>query len=227
MKIAVIPARGGSKRIARKNIRDFAGQPMLAHAIGAARASGLFDRIVVSTEDEEIAAVAAQYGAETPFRRAATLADDHTGITAVIADAIRALAAEQAEAVCCIYATAPFVRSEELRQGWELLAAGAWQYVFSATNYAYPVFRSFRQNPDGGLQMLFPEHFTTRSQDLPEALHDAGQFCWGRPRAWLEELRVFGRNSTVVPIPRWRVQDIDTAEDWEHAEIIWQLLQRE
>lgn len=220
MKAAVIPVRGGSKRIPRKNIRAFAGKPMIAHSISAALQSGLFERVIISTDDEEIAEVARTYGAEAPFLRPTELADDHTGTTEVIAHSVEYLRSQGANlsAVCCIYATAPFIRKEDLERGLAILEAGSWQYVFSATTFPFPIFRSFQKNHGGGLQMFFPEHFNTRSQDLPEALHDAGQFYWGRPQAWLDKVRIFDVNSTVVTIPRWRVQDIDTEEDWIRAE---------
>jgi N-acylneuraminate cytidylyltransferase len=227
VRLAVIPARGGSKRIPRKNIREFAGKPMIAHSIERARQSGLFDRVVVSTDDEEIAQVAASFGADVPFRRPAELADDFAGTIPVIAHAITALRELGSEfhAVCCIYPTAPLLRLDDLRQGLALLEAGDWRYVFSATTFPAPIFRSFRVLPDRGLEMFFPEQFKTRSQDLPEALHDAGQFYWGRPQAWLDGSDMFGTSSTVVTIPRWRVQDIDTPDDWERAQVLWRLLQ--
>jgi pseudaminic acid cytidylyltransferase len=225
--VAVIPARGGSKRIPRKNIREFAGKPMIAHSISCAIQSGLFERVIVSTDNEEIAAVSEKYGAEVPFWRPQELSDDHTGTTEVIAHATSWLQDEgiHPTAVCCIYATAPFIRQEDLRGALAVLEAGNWQYVFSATTYAFPIFRSFRQEVDGSLEMLFPEHFQTRSQDLPEVLHDAGQFYWGRPQAWLDHVRIFGKESTAVIIPRCRVQDIDTMEDWTQAQIMWQVIQ--
>jgi len=227
--VAVIPARGGSKRIPGKNIREFAGKPMIAHSIACALQSGLFGRIIVSTDDEEVARIARAHGAEVPFMRPPELSDDHTGVTEVIAHAIEFLQGEKAEpsAVCCIYATAPFMRTEDLERGLAVLEAGDLQYVFSATTYAYPVFRSFRQNAAGGLEMLFAEHFHTRSQDLPEVLHDAAQFCWGRPEAWLDGAVVFGERSAVIRIPRWRVQDIDTEEDWVRAESLASYMDRE
>lgn len=227
MNVAVIPARGGSKRIPRKNLREFAGKPMIAHSIDCALRSGAFERVIVSTDDDEIASVALRCGAEVPFSRPASLSDDHIATTAVIAHAVKWLQSQGANlsAVCCMYATAPFMRQEDLKQGLAVLEAGRWQYVFSATTFSFPIFRSFRKNAEGGLEMFFPEHFNTRSQDLPEAWHDAGQFYWGRPQAWLDHVRIFDSTSTVVPIPRWRVQDIDTLEDWERAQVMWQLLQ--
>lgn len=226
MKIAIIPARGGSKRIPRKNIKPFAGKPMIAWSIEAAITSGLFDRIIVSTDDLEIATVAKKFGAEVPFTRPDELSDDHTGTTEVIAHATQ-WALDQGldlSAVCCLYATAPFVQVADLQRGWEALESGDWAYAFTVTDFAAPIFRSFKQTPEGGLEMFFPEHFDARSQDLPNALHDAGQFYWGRPIAWLEGKRIFDRYSKPVVIPRWRVQDIDTLEDWFRAELIYKAL---
>jgi len=230
VRIAVIPARGGSKRIPRKNIRPFAGKPMIAYSIHCALDSGLFERVIVSTDDAEIAKVATGLGAEAPFVRPPDLSDDYTGTTEVIAHAVEFMQGQlPLSAVCCIYATAPFIAKEDIARGCALLEAGSWQFVFSATTYAFPIFRSFRTTQGQGVQMFFPEHFGSRSQDLPEALHDAGQFYWGRPQAWLDRQPIFSERSTIVAVPRWRVQDIDTAEDWHRAETLaqaqgWSLL---
>lgn len=227
MKVAVIPARGGSKRIPGKNIREFAGKPMIGYSIECALQSKLFDRVIVSTDDPAIARIALGFGAEVPFSRPDEISDDHSDTAAVVAHAVDFLQSEGTlpTAVCCIYATAPFIRREDLQQGLQILERGDWQFVFSATDFPSPVYRAFRENSDGGLEMLFPEYFRTRSQDLPEVLHDAGQFYWGRSRAWLGRTMIFGETSTVVRIPRWRVQDIDTEEDWASAsEIMSNLL---
>lgn len=220
MNVAVIPARGGSKRIPRKNVRAFAGRPMIEHSITCALESGLFAKVLVSTDDAEIAGIARRAGADVPFERPAGLSDDTTATTPVLRHAVDYMLAsgDALHAVCCIYATAPFLQHGDLARGLALLKSGDWQYVFAATRFAYPVFRSFQKRADGSLEMFFPEHFGTRSQDLPEAWHDAGQFYWGRPSAWTTEARIFDRHSTVVPIPHWRVQDIDTEEDWVRAE---------
>lgn len=222
MNVAVIPARGGSKRIPRKNVREFAGKPMIAYSIDCALQSGLFEQVIVSTDDEEISRVARALGAGVPFMRPAELSDDHTGVTEVVAHSTQYLLNQGAElaAVCCIYATAPFMRTKDLKEGLALLEGGDLNYVFSATTFGYPIFRSFSESAVGELKMFFPEHFQARSQDLPEALHDAAQFCWGRPKAWLSNARVFARGSAVVRIPRWRVQDIDTENDWIRAELM-------
>ncbi len=226
MKIAVIPARGGSKRIPRKNIKLFFGKPMIAWSIEVAISSGLFEHVVVSTDDEEIAAVANAWGAKTPFVRPRALSNDFANTTEVIAHATQWAISQGFElsAVCCIYATAPFLQAHDLKLSWEVLNSGDWDYVFSVTEYAAPIFRSFRQTADGGIEMFFPEYFATRSQDLPIAFHDAGQFYWGRPDAWLSGKLIFDKRSKPIHIPRWRVQDIDTPADWECAELIAPLI---
>ena len=221
MRIAVIPARGGSKRIPRKNIKNFNGKPMIAWSIEAAKESRLFEKIIVSTDDEEIAEIASEWGAEVPFLRPAALSNDFVGMTEVVAHATQWAIDQifELESVCCIHATAPFVKVEDLKRGHEALDSGDWDYAFTVTDFAAPIFRSFKETKQGGIEMFFPEHFGTRSQDLPVALHDAGQFYWGRPEAWMRGRRIFSINSKPILIPRWRVQDIDTSEDWERAEI--------
>lgn len=227
MRMAVIPARGGSKRIPRKNIRPFCGRPMIAWSIEAAMESGCFERVIVSTDDEDIAAVARGNGAEVPFMRPAALADDHTGTSPVIAHAIAAMEAaggEPVEAACCIYATAPFVRAEDLRRGLAALHDTGADFAFSVTSYAFPIQRAIRITDEGRVAMFQPEHGGTRSQDLEEAWHDAGQFYWGRPSAWTSGAAIFGPGSVPVRLPRHRVQDIDTVEDWERAEWMFRAL---
>lgn len=226
--IAIIPARGGSKRIPRKNIKPFAGKPMIAWSIEAALASGCFARVLVSTDDDEIAAVAQAHGAEVPFFRPAVLSDDHTGTIPVIAHAIDWLReqGEAHEAVCCLYATAPFVQPEDLRAGYQALQSGQdVDYAFSVTSYAFPIQRALRLTPQGRVAMFQPEHFHTRSQDLEEAWHDAGQFYWGRAAAWCAGTPIFSERAVPVVLPRYRVQDIDTPEDWQRAEWLFKAWQ--
>lgn len=229
MRVAVIPARGGSKRIPRKNVRPFSGKPMIAWSIAAARESGCFDRIIVSTDDHEIAQTALSHGAEAPFERPSALSDDHTGTLPVIAHAVQWLAAQEDAApseVCCIYATAPFLRAEDLCRGLAILRDTGADYAFSVTSYAFPIQRAIRITPDRRVEMFQPGHFASRSQDLEEAWHDAGQFYWGRADAWLMQTPLFGHGSTPVILPRHRVQDIDTPEDWERAELMFAALKR-
>ncbi len=222
MKIAVIPARGGSKRIPRKNIKEFFGKPMIAWSIEAAISSNLFDKVVVSTDDQEIAKIAKNLGAEIPFLRPDNIADDFASTTDVIAHAAQWMLGEShpVKAICCIYATAPFINVDDLKKSYEIFNSGAWEYVFTATDFAAPIFRSFKKDEDNGIKMFYPEFFDTRSQDLPEALHDAGQFYWGKTSAWIDGKRIFDQHSTPLIIPRYRVQDIDSEEDWIRAELM-------
>lgn len=228
MRLAVIPARGGSKRIPRKNIKVFAGKPMIAWSIAAAQRSQCFDRIIVSTDDSEIAGIAQAYGAEVPFVRPANLSDDHTGTIPVIAHAIawQNSQGNSAQEVCCIYATAPFIAPEDLQTGLDLLRSAGADYAFSVTSYAFPIQRAIRIRSDGRTEMFQPEHFQTRSQDLEHAWHDAGQFYWGQAQAWLQGVPFFTPGSAPVALPRHRVQDIDTPEDWERAEWMFQAMNR-
>lgn len=226
MKLAVIPARGGSKRIPRKNVRPFGGKPMMVWSIEAAIDSGCFDRVLVSTDDAEISQMARDHGAEVPFLRPPELSDDHTGTVPVIAHATQWMQAqgEAADVVCCIYATAPFVRAEDLQRGLDVLQAIQCDYAFSVTSYAFPIQRAIRIAPGGRLAMVQPEHLNTRSQDLEEAYHDAGQFYWGQASAWLDHRPIFSPASAPVMLPRHRVQDIDTPEDWERAEWLFKAM---
>ena len=226
MKLAVIPARGGSKRIPRKNIKNFCGKPMIAWSIEAARLSGCFDRIIISTDDAEIAEVAQFHGAEVPFMRPPELSDDHTGTIPVIAHAVDWMNrnADAVDIACCLYATAPFVQAKDLQRGLQTLQNTGAEYAFSVTSYAFPIQRAVRITPDQRLEMFQPEHFGTRSQDLPEAWHDAGQFYWGKAQAWVLGKPLFSRDAAPVQLPRHRVQDIDTPEDWERAEWLFKAI---
>ena len=229
MKLAIIPARGGSKRIPRKNIKLFCAKPMIAWSIEAALQSGCFDQVIVSTDDQEIAEVARQYGATVPFMRPTELSDDHTSTVPVIQHAIEWVNAQgqPVEQACCMYATAPFVSAEDINRGLEILDATQSDYAFSVTSYAFPIQRAIRLNDEGRVQMFNPEYFNTRSQDLEEAFHDAGQFYWGTADAWLQGRMIFGTGSVPVPLPRHRVQDIDTPEDWVRAEWLFKAMQAE
>jgi len=226
MKLAVIPARGGSKRIPRKNIKLFCGKPMIAWSIEAALQSGCFDHIIISTDDAEIAEVAKQCGAQVPFIRPVELSDDHTGTTAVVAHAINWFAAQgnTPVQVCCLYATAPFVSVDDLRRGLTVLIDTGSDYAFTVTSYAFPIQRAIRITQVNRVEMFNPEHFNTRSQDLEEAYHDAGQFYWGRASAWQANKVIFGSDSVPVMLPRHRVQDIDTPEDWVRAEWLFKAI---
>lgn len=220
--IAIIPARGGSKRIPGKNIRDFHGKPIIAYSIEAAKASGLFEKIIVSTDTDEIADVALANGANSVMWRNEYLAGDQ----ATLAELMQSVAFGLIEArldplrMCCILATAPMIRPKDIAEGHKRLDAG-WDYAFSATD-AGPVYRSFTATPQGGVDMLFPQHINTRSQDLPAVLQDAAQFYWAKTDTWLHPTPIFGPRSCSVMIPRSRVVDIDTEEDWAIAERLFE-----
>lgn len=226
MKLAIIPARGGSKRIPRKNIKPFCGKPMIAWSIEAARLSGCFDKIIVSTDDDEIAEVACAHGAEVPYMRPSSLSGDHVGTIPVINHAIDWVHrnAGITDFACCLYATAPFVQAQDLRRGFDVLQQSDADYAFSVTSYAFPIQRAIRITSEKRVEMFNPEHFNTRSQDLEEAFHDAGQFYWGRSAAWLAEAPLFSHHAAPVSLPRHRVQDIDTIEDWERAEWLFRAM---
>lgn len=229
MKLAVIPARGGSKRIPGKNIKAFCGKPMLVWSIEVALRSGCFDQVIVSTDDPNIASVALAHGARVPFLRPAELSDDHTGTLPVMQHAIDWYCRNDAtpSLVCCIYATAPFLRPADLRSGLDSLDAHGADYAFSVTSYPFPIQRAIRLNGEQRIEMFHPEHFATRSQDLEAAYHDAGQFYWGRAQAWKRGQMIFSPASVPVLLPRHRVQDIDTAEDWLRAEWMFKAMQAE
>lgn len=228
MNLCVIPARGGSKRIPRKNIKEFCGKPMIAWSIEAAKASSCFDRIIVSTDDDEIAKVAKSCGAEVPFMRPTELADDYTGTIPVISHAVDWMNrnASQVDFACCLYATAPLVQAEDLLNGFMLLQQSGADYAFTITSYASPIQRAIRITGDQRVEMFDPDQFNTRSQDLEEAFHDAGQFYWGRASAWLSGKSLFSHDAAPILLPRHRVQDIDTAVDWDRAELMFKILSR-
>ncbi len=229
MNIAIIPARGGSKRIPHKNIKLFRGQPMISWSIQAAQQSGCFDQIIVSTDDPEIAAVAKEYGASVPFVRPSHLSDDYATTADVMAHAVQWLKESNivAKSVCCLYATAPLVQANDIIQGLLRLEENGSNYTFSATSFSFPIQRAISLSPDSSVTMLFPEHMNTRSQDLMETYHDAGQFYWGTAHAWANKLPIFSAQSCVIALPRHRVQDIDTPEDWLMAEYLFDSLKRQ
>ena len=226
MQIALIPARGGSKRIPRKNIRPFAGRPMIGWPIAAARASGLFDHVIVSTDDEEIAEVARAQGAEVPFIRPDPLADDFTPAREAIVDAVETMeeiVGQKVERLCCIYATAAFVQAADLQQARRILDGVAeGGFVFAAASYPHPVHRAMTEG-EAGIGMLFPDYAKTRTQDLPEAFHDAGMFYWGRRDAFVSRAPMFNPASRPHVMPRQRALDIDTPQDWDFAEALFEL----
>jgi pseudaminic acid cytidylyltransferase len=228
MNVAIIPARGGSKRIPRKNIRQFCGRPMIAWSIESAVASGLFERIIVSTDDPEIAEIARNLGAEVPFERPAYLANDHAGTLPVIRHAVDWLLNDGTPVThaCCIYATAPFLRAEDLNKARIIMEDPALHFVFSVTRFAFPIQRAFQLDADNSLSMFWPEYELSRSQDLTVAYHDAGQFYWGTADAWRTRERIYSSNCRGHEIPEERVQDIDNECDWRVAELKFNLLDK-
>ena len=222
--IAVIPARGGSKRIPRKNVRLFCGKPIICYSIEAAQNAQLFDEVIVSTDDEEIAGIAEECGASVGERRPAGISDDQTGVLEVVAHELKQLARRQLfpANVCLIYATAPMLRAGDLVESYALFRQGDVEFVFSAAEFPAPIFRAFTVLPDGRAKMFFPENYRANSQDLPRAYHDAAQFCWGRRDAILNpDAVVFSDISKPFVLPTNLVADIDTPEDWERAEWLY------
>ncbi|MBS4051178.1 MAG: pseudaminic acid cytidylyltransferase [Methylomonas sp.] len=223
MKIAVIPARGGSKRIPRKNVKEFCGKPMIAWSIGAAQTSGLFDHIIVSTDDAEIAEAAKTWGAEVPFMRPLELSNDYVGTRAVTKHALEwAMAAYGNIAyVCTIYATAPFIKATDLSDGLALMVESGKSLAFTVTGFPYPIQRALRITETHGVAMFQPEHRMTRSQDLEPAYHDAGQFYWAKAEAILAGIPTFSEDAAPLVLPHFQVQDIDTEDDWLRAELMF------
>lgn len=225
MKIAVIPARGGSKRIPRKNIKLFHGKPMIAWSIETALASGLFDRVVVSTDDEEIADIAQKFGAEVPFVRPESLSNDIAPTVPVIAHAITACEDLEwrADFVCCIYPCAPFIAVDDLVAGLEVLERTDASYVYPVTEFPHPIQRAMLRSEQGEMSFINPEYEMMRTQDLPKTYHDAGQFYWGKANAW-KNLRKMHSEGLGLVVPHWRIVDIDTDDDWERAESLFQVI---
>lgn len=224
MNIAIIPARGGSKRIPGKNIKLFAGKPLIAYSIEAAKESGLFDKIIISTDSEEVAEVAKSYGADVPFIRPQELSNDFVGTRPVTNHGIKYCIEHfyKPEFCCCIYATAPFLQAKYLQQGLDLLKQDSEKsFAFSVTSFPFPVQRALKID-QAGISAMFPEDIGKRSQDLQEAYHDAGQFYWGRSDDYLSNKKIFSQHSLAVVLPRHLVQDIDTPEDWLQAELMYQ-----
>jgi pseudaminic acid cytidylyltransferase len=226
--LAIIPARGGSQRIPRKNIRDFFGKPIIGYSIQAARESGCFDEVMVSTDDDQIAEVARSFGATTPFKRSAAASSN----TAITVDVLLEVLGQYRERgtewdnICCIYPTAPFVSAEVLKAGMKtLLGDPKTNAVISVVRFSYPIQRALKLR-DGHISMFQPEHLTSRSQDLETAFHDAGQFYWLKTRPFLTSKSLMAAGTAGLELPERRVQDIDTEEDWALAEMKFQMLHR-
>jgi pseudaminic acid cytidylyltransferase len=221
--VAIIPARGGSKRIPNKNIKKFCGRHMLSYPIQAAKTSGLFDRIIVSTDSKEISKVARECGAEVPFMRPLDLADDYTGTNAVVRHCLQWLTEQGVMPIyaCCIYATTPFLQPEFLQKGFRLLKESKGSFAFAVTSFPSPILRAVKIREDGMLDAFFPEFVPKNSQDLEKAYHDAGQFYWGTAKSFLSKIPLFSPSSIPVVLPRYFVQDIDEPDDWRRAELMY------
>ena len=226
--VAIIPARGGSKRIPRKNIKNFHGKPLIAYSIEVALKSKLFDKVIVSTDDEEIAEIAKEFGAEVPFLRPKELSDDFTGTGAVINHAINFLKeqGENIDFVCTIYATAPLLQEKYLIKAYERLKDSNAKNAFSCTSMPFPIQRTFKITSNERCEMFWPENFSKRSQDLEEAFQDAGQFYWTNLNVKSDDI-IFGKDSIPIILPRYLVQDIDTQEDWTRAEFMYESIKKD
>lgn len=229
MRIAVIPARGGSKRIPRKNIKTFMGDPIISYSIRSAKDSKLFDAVIVSTDDDEIAQIAEEYGADVPFRRPADLADDLTATVPVIAHAVEAYsnlnAANNVEWACCIYPCSPFIHPDDIKNAAKLAHSKDVDFVYPVTEYTHPVQRAMVMDNDGKMSFIMSECELTRTQDLPIAYHDTGQFYFGKAAAWIGHKRMH-TDGIGMAVPHWRVVDIDTPDDWKRAEALYQTMQK-
>lgn len=224
--LCIIPARGGSKRIPRKNIKPFMGKPIIAYSIEAALNSGIFDEVMVSTDDKEIAEIALQYGAKVPFMRSKETSNDFATTADVIDEVLSRYESKgyEFDAVCCIYATAPFITPERLRQASELLEKGSFDSAFSCVAYSYPVQRGLEINDKGRIAMKWPEFKSSRSQDLPPVYHDAGQFYISKTAAYKQAHGFWGDNTAPIILSELEVQDLDTPTDWALAEMKYRIL---
>jgi len=219
--IAIIPARGGSKRIPGKNIKTFSGRPIIAYSIAAALGAACFDEVMVSTDDPQIQAIAEAEGAQVPFLRSASNSDDHAAIAEVCLEVIEQYAerGRTFELICCILPTAPFVSAERLKQGLQLLTDSKASAVVPVAAFSYPVQRALQIDGSGSLSMIWPENYNARSQDLPHSYHDAGQFYWIQTATLRSEKRFFAADSRALVLSPGEVQDIDTLDDWKLAEL--------
>ncbi|MBS1989151.1 MAG: pseudaminic acid cytidylyltransferase [Cyanobacteria bacterium SZAS LIN-3] len=225
--IAVIPARGGSKRIPGKNIKPFNGRPIIEYSIASARDAACFDEVMVSTDDPAISAVAAAAGASLPFLRSAANSDDFATLADVCLEVLADYSArgQNFDLLCCILPTAPFVTSTRLLQGLELLKTADYEAVVPVAAFAYPIQRALQIGDNDRLSMVWPENYNARSQDLPHRYHDAGQFYWIKTETLLSQKRFFVDNARALVLPPNEVQDIDTADDWQLAELKYRLSQ--
>jgi len=226
--IAIIPARGGSKRIPRKNIKPFLGLPIISYSIKAALESNLFSKVMVTTDDEEIAAIAKQYGAEVPFKRSAKNSDDFATTVDVLLEVIDSYRQlnNTFEYGCCIYPTAPFVSPTSLQLAYETMIKNNFDTVFPVIPFSFPIQRAVKQDTNGKMDMFYPQYMQARSQDLEPAFHDAGQFYWFKTTTVQTEKKLWTANTGLITISEMEAQDIDTVTDWKLAEMKYQFLNK-
>lgn len=219
--LCIIPARGGSKRIPKKNIKDFLGKPIIAYSIEIALLTGLFEEVIVSTDDLEIAEIAKAYGATVPFIRSKETSDDYATTMDVIKEVVQMYQEneKQFDAVCCLYPTAVLATIKDIQKGYELLRDA--DVVLPITEFSFPPLRSFKVSETGLAEYKFPEHRNSRSQDLEPWYHDAGQWYWYQMKAVLSQVN--SNKLKVVKLSNLQVQDIDNMVDWKLAEIKFSL----
>ena len=227
--VAIIPARGNSKRIPGKNYKKFNGKPIIANTIKKLKESKIFDRIIVSTDSKKIASISKRAGAEVPFKRSKFLSNDYVSLIPVISHCIRFLIKQgyQFDCVCCVFAPNPFLQISDLKKGFKKIKSKKFNYVFSATPYRFQFFRSFTFSRKRGIKMLFNKNYRKRSQNLKQIICDAGQFYWGYKNTWLQKKKIFKKDSDIIMVPEWRYHDIDTMDDWKRAELDYKILNKQ
>lgn len=225
--LCIIPARGGSKRIPRKNIKDFLGKPIIAYSIEAALESGLFEEVMVSTDDREIANIALKFGAVVPFLRSKQNADDFATTSDVLHEVINSFdqLGRVFENMCCIYPTAPLIEAKDIRNGYDILIKGGVKVVFPIVEYSYPIWRAIKENNDSNFEMVWPENINKRSQDLKKTFHDAGQWYWINIERFGNDPVLMGESFSCLTLNEIKVQDIDNETDWKLAELKYEYLQ--
>ncbi|MGJ3234512.1 pseudaminic acid cytidylyltransferase [Marivirga sp.] len=224
--LCIIPARGGSKRIPRKNIKEFLGKPIIAYSIETALQSGLFDEVMVSTDDAEIGEIAEKYGARVPFLRSTENADDFATTANVLMEVLDGYKnkGKEFEYACCIYPTAPLIKAEKLKMGFDKLKNEHFNTVFPSVEFSYPIWRGLKKTSNEGFEMVWPENLNKRSQDLEAVYHDAGQWYWLNLESFKKEQKLFGDNTSCIVLEATEVQDIDNLVDWKLAELKYELL---
>ena len=224
--LAIIPARGGSKRIPHKNIKPFLGRPIIAYSIEAALGTGLFEEVMVSTDDVEIAEIARQEGASVPFLRSMENANDYATLADVLVEVINAYKGrgDEFDLICCLLPTAPLISSEDVRSAYDQLVMSTFDSICPVVAFSYPILRSLSIDEKGNLNMNWPEYRFSRSQDLRPAYHDSGTFYWIKTSSLLKDKKLLSENGTAIVLDEFRVQDIDTDTDWALAEMKYKLL---